>query len=61
MNKGETGEIQIKFSNLSKNVETDFEVVLMQPFINTFISFEDKIGIDSLSAFETKTVNIPVE
>jgi len=59
--KGETGEIQIKFSNLSNDVETGFEAVLMQPFINTFIAFEDKIKIDTLHGYETKTISIPVE
>lgn len=61
LKKGKTGEILMTISNLRKKTETGFEIILMQPFINTRLAHNYKVYIDTIKEFETKTVSIPVK
>ena len=60
LQNGETGEIMLKLSNLRNSIETELELVLMQPFINTRLKHDYKVNIDTIKGLETKFVSIPV-
>jgi len=60
LRKGKTGELQLTIQNYTNYAGKDFEIYLMQPFINTNLMHPEKFLLDSIGPLEKKTISIPV-
>lgn len=60
LRKGKTGELQLTIQNYTNYAGKNFEIVLMQPFINTNLIHPEKFLLDSIGPLEKKTISIPI-
>jgi tetratricopeptide (TPR) repeat protein len=60
LKKGQTGELQLTIQNYTNFAGTNFEILMMQPFINTNLTHPEKFVLDSIGPLEKKVFSIPI-